>query len=78
MTAPKAILDDVLEAAETSEEISDALCRIAEAAEKLLSVGLTERAIVVLIRDKTSLPLSDIRAVLHALTSLTDYVRSDD
>ena len=69
--------DDLANAAQASEEIRDALGRIDDAANALLASGLTERALIVLLRDLTQLKGADIRAVLRALPRLRDFVEQD-
>lgn len=68
------LASEIIEATEASADIRDALVKISEAGEALLKSGLTGRAIVVLIKDQTGLPMGDIRAVLRALPQLRQYV----
>jgi len=66
---------DVTEGAEAAERFVDAVGRLADAADSLLEAGLTRRAVVVLLRDKTSgVRTADIVAVLDALPHLREYL----
>ena len=73
MTADE-IVEEMKDAAEASSEIVSAVNRVAEAIDDILAAGLTERALILLIKGKTGMAQSDIQNVLHALTRLRDYL----
>lgn len=55
---------------ESKEVLADAVVNIGKATKKLLSSGMNEKAIIVLIHDYTKLPKSTIKTVLHSLPQL--------
>lgn len=55
------------------EMLASSIRKTAESAERLLNSGLTMRAICVLIRDATNLPLGEIERVLRAARELSRY-----
>ena len=71
---------DIIEAAEASSDIADALREVAEAGRKLLASGLNERTIVLLVTDSVNrgasnkVGMGDVRRILRALPALTDYL----
>lgn len=62
---------------EAVDLIADQIERLAAAAELLTNTGLTERAILILLRDRTGLGIREIRLVLRALPELREYVAKD-
>lgn len=60
---------------ETPELLASAIEDVAKAAKLLLSSRLSNRAIVLLIKDKTSLPMADIQNVLVAASQLGSFIR---
>ncbi len=58
---------------ETTEILAEAIVRISEAFDKLLQSGLNEKAIIVLLQDRTKLPQRDIASVLEHLRTLAGY-----
>jgi len=65
---------DVLDAASECEEIADSLKAIQKAALELLSSGLTQEALVLLVRIKAGVNKADVESVLWALSHLDDYL----
>lgn len=59
-----------LDGAVPTRVLANAITDIAECARLLLSAGLTENAIVVLIHDHTKVPRTQIREVLRCLPDL--------
>lgn len=53
-------------------EVRDEIKKVADLGKKLKSTGLKERAILVLLRDMTGLPITHIKAVLRALENFGD------
>ena len=58
------------------ELVAEQLEQLVDAAEKLTAGGLTDRAIVLLLHDRTEVGKRDIAAVLQALPELRVYLRS--
>lgn len=71
---PESTRITIEQGAESIELIADSIDRLADAADALLSAGLTERALLTLLHDKTAVGKRDIRRVLHALPALRDYL----
>lgn len=67
--------DEIVVAAEHSDRIADELERLADAAEKLNQSRLTQRTLLVLLKDQTGIPMADIKAVLKALPELRNLVK---
>ena len=71
---------EIIEAAEASEDIREALVRMADAGEKLFASGLNERAIALLVTDRVNrgganrINITEVRRVLKALPALRDYL----
>lgn len=65
---------DVLVAAEEVEEIAESLKAIQKAALELQASGLTQEALVLLVRMKAGVPKAHVEGVLWALTHLDDYL----
>ena len=63
------------EAAGDAEDIRDAILKIADAGEALLAAGLTDRALIVLLRDLSGARVSEIRKVLQAIPRLRVYLK---
>ena len=57
------------------ELLASAIVDVANSAKKLLNSGLERRAILVLIKDMTSVPLQTIEQVLDAASRLDRYVK---
>ncbi len=54
--------------------LANEICKLSDAANKLLLSGLNEKAIVVLLKEETGLSKRDIVLVLNALSQLrNDY-----
>ena len=66
---------EVIEAAEASQDVAEALRAVADAGDRLLASGLTKRALIVLLRDKTGLSMGGIRLLLEALPALRGYTK---
>lgn len=57
-----------------TEVLAQAICKLSDASNQLLSSGLNKKAIVVLLRDATNLSKRNITAVLDAMGQLRqDY-----
>lgn len=64
---------------EPTEVIAEAIIKVADAMEKMKATKLTERAILLLIRDSISgnIGLGDIKTVLNAAADLKkNYIKS--
>ncbi len=59
---------------QATELIAERLEQLVEAAQQLLGSGLTFRAIVVLLHDRTGIGKRQIEAVLDALPELREYL----
>lgn len=55
-----------------TEVIAQSIVQVSEAMKKLRSTRLTDRAIVLLIRDRTGLAINEIERVLNAASSLAN------
>lgn len=55
---------------ESKEILAEAIISIGDAVNKLKSSGINEKAVIVLIRDKTGLPKGTIKTVLDSLPQL--------
>ncbi len=63
---------------ETTEILAEAIVRIGSAMQKLKQSGLNEEAIVILVREKSGVSKTDIKAVFEALRRLEGwYCRKD-
>lgn len=60
---------------DSPEILASAIIEIAKSAKALLSSRLSGRAILVLLKDSTGLPMSDIEKVLVAASELGVYVK---
>lgn len=58
-----------------TEIMAQAIVDVANAAKKLANSRLTKRAILVLLRDETNLPMRQIEIVLDAAANLDKYVK---
>jgi hypothetical protein len=57
--------------------IAQAIINLAACVDQLVNKGpLTERAIILLLKDKTNMALADIQCVLRAIPRLKDYVNT--
>lgn len=65
---------EVFEAAEASEEIAEKIKEIHTGVQKVLNSGLTERALILLINDASGVGKKDIKSVLDAMESISDYL----
>lgn len=65
-------VEATLEAGVTITVIAESIVAIAEGAKKLTNSGLNQRAILVLLKDATGVPMTDIKKVLHGLESLEE------
>lgn len=62
------------EAPVPKDVLATAICKLSDAATKLLVSGLNEDAVVTLLKDKTGLSKRNVTLVLHSLSQLrTDY-----
>lgn len=69
------MIEELTEGQEAGERFAEAVERLADAADALLEAGLTRRAIVVLLRDKTvNVRTGDIEEVLNCLPLLREYL----
>jgi len=57
------------------EILASAIVEVAESAKKLLSSKLTKRAVLLLIKDKCGVNMTEIDAVLSAAADLGSYVK---
>lgn len=65
--------EELTEAQEAATDFANAVHLLSEAADALLTAGLTRRAIVILLRDATSgVVTRDIEEVLDALPRLAE------
>lgn len=64
----------ISEGEESTEIIAESIERVAAASEKLLASGLSRRALLVLLKDRTGLNFMDINAVLNALPELRTFL----
>lgn len=60
------------EMVEALYEVRDEIKKFADIGKKLKATGLKERAILVLLRDMTGLPMTQVKAVLLALENFGD------
>ena len=58
---------------ETKEILADAIIRISDGFTALQKSGLNMRAIILLIKDQTNLPMRDIELVLKTLPRLKGW-----
>jgi hypothetical protein len=58
---------------EDCARVAQSIAKISNAALLMKNAGLSRRAILVLIRDATNLPLADIRRVLDAVEDLASW-----
>lgn len=58
---------------EPVELIAQSIIDVAEAAKKMNDSRLKQRAVILLIKDVTNLPMKDIEAVLNAAGKLKEY-----
>jgi hypothetical protein len=71
---PTPTVIEIREGEESVEVIATAIQEIATAAQELLSSGLTERGLIILLQDYTGLGKREIREVLRALPKLRAYI----
>lgn len=60
---------------EAPEILASAIVEVADAAKSLLASRLSGRAILVLLKDSTGLPMADIEKILVAASELGRYVK---
>lgn len=76
MASKKKNLGTILNVEEVGTELlATSIIDVADAAKKLLNSGLTEHAIHVLIKDKTGIALTTIKAVLNAAADLKSFTK---
>ena len=69
------IIGQIKSGGQAAEDIADTLERIAIAFDMLLAGGLTERALVLLVKDKSQgVSIPDVRLVLKALPRLREFI----
>ncbi len=59
----------------THEVLASAIVDIAKAANEMKRSRLTERAILVLLKDKTGVPMEVIKTVLNGAADLDSYLK---
>ena len=69
------IIEEVNEAVDSGHLIAEDLKRFCDAADRLLATGLTKRALILLLKDKSGVPQYQISRLLDALPLLRDFYR---
>lgn len=67
--------DEAQDVNDNVADLAEAIIRLADLGDQLKGGPLTEKALVILIADKTGVRRDDIRAVLWALPQLREYVK---
>lgn len=62
--------------ADDYKRIAESILRVGDVGKRLAASGLSRRAILVLLRDATNLPMGDIKLVLDALPQLSKFYLS--
>jgi len=64
--------------ADSIEAMAENIKKISEVVTKLTQSGLTERALLVLLRDYTQLPMNTIKTVITGLKDLDYYLQDEE
>lgn len=79
MTEKPTFVDVDLEKLAATKQIAEDIITISEAAHRMLSSGLSKRALLLLIKDETKVPFDHIERVLDVLPKLRSiYLEKPD